>query len=211
MNTSRTSTSFLYPLLSWNFVLRLLFIGLFLVVSLANTFAIKIRNDNPTYFSSVRIHRWNGCSGVQAWNDRPIMTATTTPAWDTSGKSWVEYNISTCTDIKLTGTNEPPSTNDILGVSNDGCYTMSAMVDINTRPTLTRVDCVTGGAYVPPVPVINFAVTGEAIADGGKITCFLSLKPYLYYCFFFSSIKASITATAVTLTISLTELSISKI
>ena len=204
MNTARTSTSFLYPLLSWNFVLRLLFIGLFLVVSLANTFAIKVRNDNA--YGSVRIHYWNGGTGSD-WGSRPTMTAATTPAWDTSGKSWVEWNINTCTDIKLTGTNEPPSTNDINGVSNDGCYTMSS----DATPTLTRVDCATGGAYVPPVPVINFAVTGEAIADGGKITCFLCLKPYLYYCFFFSSIKASITATAVTLTISLTELSISKI
>ena len=62
------------------------------------------------------------------------MTATTTPAWDTSGKSWVEWNINTCTSIKLTGTNEPPNTNDINGVSNDGCYTMS----IATNPTLTR-------------------------------------------------------------------------
>ena len=86
MNTSRTSTSFLYPLLSWNFVLRLLFIGLFLVVSLANTFAIKVRNDNA--WASVRIHYWNGGTGSD-WGFRPTMTAATTPAWDTSGKSCV--------------------------------------------------------------------------------------------------------------------------
>ncbi|HOU27607.1 MAG TPA: hypothetical protein PLD76_06095, partial [Paludibacteraceae bacterium] len=157
MNTSRTSTSFLYPLLSWNFVLRLLFIGLFLLVSLANTFAIKVRNDNA--WASVRIHYWNGGTGSD-WGSRPTMTAATTPAWDTSGKSWVEWNINTCTDIKLTGTNEPPSTNDINGVSNDGCYTMSS----DATPTLTRVDCATGGAYVPPVPVINFAVTGGVVS-----------------------------------------------
>lgn len=116
--------------------------------------AITIRNDNS--WVGMRIYWWGGTTNP-AWDTRPTMTAATTPSWDTSGFSWYTYDINTATSIKVTSTGGTPSTNDLTGVSNSGCYTMS----VATNPVLTRVDCTTGGTYTPNM---SYAVTGGIVS-----------------------------------------------